>query len=295
VAANPVSHPHPAPGKALPPSWSASAVEALRQCPYRFFSRAVLQLSEAEELDDDADKRDAGRWLHATLERFHVARGATPRSADADTAALLAQGHETLAVLVHQHQVSEEAMLPFTAAWPSLAARYVRWLHESEGSGWSFHAAEQRIDMPAIEGQPLRLHGRIDRIDTQRDCDAVRLIDYKTNSKDALRAKVRSPFEDTQLAVYAALQDAHDVGRREIRASYLALDDDEAVSEVEHPDVQNSARRLLHELAQERRRIEAGAPLLALGQSPVCDTCEARGLCRRDHWAELDEEPIGGR
>jgi ATP-dependent helicase/nuclease subunit B len=291
VAANPVPQPRPAPGRALPPSWSASAVEALRQCPYRFFSRAVLQLSEAEELDDDADKRDAGRWLHATLERFHVTRGAARRSAAEDTAALLAQGHATLATLVQQHQVSEEAMLPFTAGWPSLAARYVHWLHDAEAGGWSFEAAELRIDMPAIEGEPLRLHGRIDRIDVRRDDDAVRLIDYKTNSEDALRAKVRQPLEDTQLAVYAALQSARDGGRREIHASYLALDDDEAVCEVEHLDVQHSAQRLLHELAQERQRIEAGAPLLALGQSPVCDTCEARGLCRRDHWAEPDEAP----
>jgi ATP-dependent helicase/nuclease subunit B len=290
VAADPVPHPRPAPGPALPPSWSASAVEALRQCPYRFFSRAVLQLSEADELDDDADKRDAGRWLHATLERFHVARDATRRGADDDIAALLSQGHETLAALVLQHQVSEEAMLPFTAAWASLAARYVHWLHDTEAEGWSFEAAEQRIDMPTIEGQPLQLHGRIDRIDVQRGGDAVRLIDYKTNSRDALRAKVRQPLEDTQLAVYAALQGTRDDGRREIHASYLALDDDEAVCEVEHPDVQHSAQRLLHELAQERQRIEAGAPLLALGQSPVCDTCEARGLCRRDHWAEPDEE-----
>ena len=293
VAPNPVPHPRPAPGAALPPSWSASAVEALRQCPYRFFSRAVLQLSEADELDDDADKRDAGRWLHATLERFHVARGAQRRPAADDTDALLAAGRDTLAALVREHQVSEEAMLPFTAAWPTLAARYVHWLHDEEKKGWSFEAAEVRIDMPQVQGATLRLHGRIDRIDRATHADAVRLIDYKTNSKDALRSKVRQPLEDTQLAVYAALQAARDASQREVRASYLALDDDEAVCEVEHPDVLASAQRLVHELAQERTRIEAGAALLALGESPVCDTCEARGLCRRDHWAEADEEPAG--
>ena len=30
-----------------------------------------------------------------------------------------------------------------------------------------------------------------------------------------------------------------------------------------------------------------GAALPALGEGPVCDFCEARGLCRRDHWADL--------
>jgi ATP-dependent helicase/nuclease subunit B len=290
VSAAPVRHPRPVAGTALPDSWSASAVEALRQCPYRFFSRAVLQLSEADELDDDADKRDAGRWLHATLERFHVARGAQRGVPADDVAALVAVGRDTLLALVQEHQVSEEAMLPFTAAWPTLAERYLRWLHDEEQKGWSFEAAELRVETPPIEGATLRLHGRIDRVDRCAGGDAVRLIDYKTQSKDALRSKVRQPLEDTQLAVYAALQSARDEGRSAVRASYLALDDDEAVCEVEHPDVLASAQRLVHELAQERARIEAGATLLALGESPVCDTCEARGLCRRDHWAEPEEE-----
>ncbi len=292
VAAAPVLHPRPAPGPALPASWSASAVESLRQCPYRFFSRVVLQLSEADELDDDADKRDAGRWLHATLERFHVARGAQRRSPADDIAALISAGHDTLAALVDAHQVNDEAMLPFTAAWPALAARYVRWLHDEEDKGWSFDAAEVRLDMPPRD-TALKLHGRIDRVDRNARDNAVRLIDYKTNAVDALRSKVRQPLEDTQLAVYAALQAARDEGHGGIQASYVALDDDEAVCEIEHPDVLTSAQRLVHELARERARIEAGAPLLALGESPVCDTCEARGLCRRDHWADTDEEPAG--
>ena len=104
-------------------------------------------------------------------------------------------------------------MLPFTAAWPALATRYVRWLHEKKRKGWSFDAAEVRIDMPQVDGAALRLHGRIDRIDRRHGGAAVRLIDYKTNSKEALRSKVRQPLEDTQLAVYAALQSAHDEGR----------------------------------------------------------------------------------
>ncbi len=292
VAPAPVRHPRPAPGAALPPSWSASAVEALRQCPYRFFSRVVLQLSEPDELDDDADKRDAGRWLHATLERFHVARGALRGAPADDTEALIAAGHDTLAMLVDEHRISEEAMLPFTAAWPALAARYVRWLHGEERKGWSFDAAEVRIDMP--EDASMRLHGRIDRVDLDGSGQGVRLIDYKTKAADALRNQVRQPLEDTQLAVYAALQAARDEGRHALRASYLALDDDEAVCEIEHTDVRSSAQRLVFELARERARIEAGAPLLALGESPVCDTCEARGLCRRDHWANtIDQEPAG--
>ena len=120
------------------------------------------------------------------------------------------------------------------------------------------------------------------------------VIDYKTGNQQKLSQRVRQPLEDTQLAVYAALQATRDGESQAVHASYVALDDDEAVVAVEHPGVQESARRLVHELALERVRIEHGAPLRALGEGPVCDTCEARGLCRRDHWAEAEETADDG-
>jgi ATP-dependent helicase/nuclease subunit B len=60
VPAQPVQPPAPQAGPHWPPSLSASAVEALRTCPYRFYSRVLLGLSEADELDQAADKRDHG-------------------------------------------------------------------------------------------------------------------------------------------------------------------------------------------------------------------------------------------
>jgi ATP-dependent helicase/nuclease subunit B len=37
---------------------------------------------------------------------------------------------------------------------------------------------------------------------------------------------------------------------------------------------------ILHDLA----RITDNAPLLALGEGPICGFCAARGVCRRDFW-----------
>ena len=62
---------------------------------------------------------------------------------------------------------------------------------------------------------------------------------------------------------------------------------------VVHDGVQDSANVLVREIAAERARIEAGAALPALGEGPVCDTCEARGLCRRDHWSDASEDAPG--
>jgi ATP-dependent helicase/nuclease subunit B len=182
-------------------------------------------------------------------------------------------------------------MLPFSAGLHALATRYTRWLHEQEAQGWRFQAAEVSIETTAEPG--LALRGRIDRIDTRTDPAAVRLVDYKTSSRDALKDKVRTPLEDTQLAVYAMLQLAGQPAAVAVEACYLALDDGEEAFAVVHPDVEHSARTLAHHVAAERARIEAGAPLPALGEEPVCNTCEARGLCRRDHWSASNGDASG--
>jgi ATP-dependent helicase/nuclease subunit B len=291
VTSSPTPRPLPVAAGALPASLSASAVETLRQCPYRFFSRVALHLSEPDELDDDAGKRDAGQWLHATLERFHLARpGPRPSSDDIDR--FVVAGDAVLADLAHTEGLSAAAMLPFSAGLPALAERYVRWLHEQESLGWSFTAAELRIEPLATGCEGLMLHGRIDRIDTRAGEGTVRLIDYKTSSRKSLEDKVRAPLEDTQLAVYAALQLARQPDTA-VEACYLALDEtDEAVA-VMHHQVADSARVLTQQIAAERARIEAGAALPALGEGTVCETCEARGLCRRDHWSDPAEVPAG--
>jgi ATP-dependent helicase/nuclease subunit B len=292
VAMNPTQRPLPQAVGALPASLSASAVETLRQCPYRFFSRAVLHLSEQDELDDDADKREAGKWLHSTLERFHVARK-QGRAAAQDIDHFVVAGREALAALAQAEGVLEEAMLPFSAGLHALAARYTQWLHQQEAQGWRFQAAEVSIGPLSTSHEGPVLHGRIDRIDSRTDANVVRLIDYKTTSRKALEDKVRAPLEDTQLAVYAALQSARQGGAGSIEACYLALDDDDETVAVVHASVEDSARVLIREIASERARIEAGAPLPALGEGPVCETCEARGLCRRDHWGDAKEGASG--
>ena len=70
----PVARPLPRAAGLLPDRLSASACEALRTCPYRFFALRLLHLREADELDDEFEKRDYGTWLHAVLHRFHATR-----------------------------------------------------------------------------------------------------------------------------------------------------------------------------------------------------------------------------
>lgn len=278
--AKPVAPPAVSAPQALPEAVSASAVEALRACPYRFFARSVLRLSEAEELEADPGKRDFGSLLHEALHQFHETRDLQASAADqAATLVQLAQQSAQRAGL------DGPAMLPFAAGLADFAERYMVWLLQRDAQGWQYQRGE--VDMLA-EPEPLdglKLRGRIDRIDRLRG-GATQVIDYKTGGVAGLREKVREPLEDTQLAFYAAQMLSSADAPAALSAMYLALDDRKGIEELVHADVANTARVLLDGLAQDWCRLQQGAPMRALGEGLVCDTCEARGLCRRDHWSD---------
>ena len=268
-----------------PESLSASAVEALRACPYRFFSRVMLGLSEPEEVDLPPDKRDYGTWLHAVLMRFHSQRAASPTLDDDRahiSACAVAQSAET--------GLSEGDLLPFLGSFEALVEPYLAWWRGREAAGWRWWQGEQdkRTEPAALGG--LALKGRLDRLDRD-DGGRIDLLDYKTVAVDKLKRTVADRFEDTQLAFYAALV----LGApgapppAELAAAYLALDDKAAPLLLRHPDVAKSADALVANLAIELRRVRGGEPLRALGEGETCEHCEARGLCRRDHWSAPEE------
>lgn len=275
VAATPVPRPAPHAGGALPERLSASAVEALRECPYRFFSRYALGLSQVEELEAAPGKREYGTWLHEALHRFHRTRSGLDDAGELHAAADQAIDHLDL---------DRAALLPFRASVETLVPAYLRWLEGHERAGWRWSEAELELDAAPPEWAPQRLRGIVDRVDRGGAGERL-IIDYKTGALDGLRRRVAAPLEDTQLAYYAALLLARDGGQdAPLRAAYLALDERDGPVLLEHPGVTASAGELVAALAGELQRIRAGAALPALGEGAVCETCEARGLCRRDHW-----------
>jgi len=70
------------------------------------------------------------------------------------------------------------------------------------------------------------------------------------------------------------------------RAFYLALPERKPPEAIEHEDVARSATLLVDGLAADLRALRHGAGAPALGEGEVCRYCEARGLCRRDHWKD---------
>ncbi len=279
-----VARPLPMAPHDLPQRLSASQLDTYRQCPYRFFARAVLRLDEPEELDTTLAKRDYGNWLHEVLHRFHSERDyRVPAPPQLQAAALWATGKLAL---------DEGELLPWRASFEHFCPAYLTWLTEREGQGWYWADGETDHERAGDELAGTRLWGRLDRLDHGPDGER-QVIDYKTGDAAALVRKVKQPLEDTQLAFYAALLSAPGEyggahvgagGDTGLQACYLALDDPKAPRVIEHPQVALSAAVMVHAVAAEWQRLRQGEPLQALGEGAVCDTCEARGLCRRDHW-----------
>ncbi|MGD9834620.1 MAG: PD-(D/E)XK nuclease family protein [Piscinibacter sp.] len=275
----PVAHPQPVASEALPGRVSASAVEALRDCPYRFFARHVLGLREDDELEAELEKRDFGDWLHRVLYRFHAQRQA-PGSVEDESRQL----HAIASQEQGTQGLSDDEFLPFAASFARLVPRYLEWLHRRDDDGDQWQAGEREARLRTAATGGIELYGVIDRIDRVEHGAALQLIDYKTSSPERLKARVRQPLEDTQLAFYAALL-APEAGRP-LRACYLPLEPSDAIKPIVHDNVQRSAEVLVRELGAEFDRLRAGASLPALGEGEVCEHCEARGLCRRDHWPD---------
>ncbi len=297
LVAVPVARPAPAVAGRLPASLSASACEALRACPYRFFARHVLGIRELGELDREPEKREYGSWVHDVLNRFHrdrdrdrdrdrghghghEAHAAGSDDRDADLARLRVAADDAQ----RERALADADFLPYSASFAAFAPRYIEWLHAREAGGTRWSQGEIRIDARFDALGEVALHGVIDRIDTTTAAGrpALALIDYKSGSHEGLKAKVREPFEDTQLAIYAALMRSQsDVP---LSAAYLPVDGKRALDAVVHPDVAASADALVGGLGDDLRRMRGGIGLAAIGNAAACEHCDARGVCRRDDW-----------
>ena len=258
-------------GASLPVSrLSASAYADLRSCPYRFFALRQLGLKEADELDTAVGKRDFGNWLHETLSHFHHSLHAAPTTDAAQRLVLM----EVAAEHARRRLDLEAAeFLPFEAVWPQVRQGYLAWLGEHEAAGLVFAEAEEWKEQPLGE---LTLFGKIDRMD--RDAHGrPQLLDYKTESTEKTRERLKSGAEDTQLAFYAAL-----LGEAELTAAYVNVGEKGETHTWPQKQVLELRALLQAGIAHDVARLHAGEPLRALGDGLACEYCQARGLCRKD-------------
>jgi ATP-dependent helicase/nuclease subunit B len=271
----------------LPATLSASAWQSLVACPYQFWARYGLALREQEEVPEEPEKRDYGERVHAILHAFHRDH---PRLSAHDREELArrleALSRARFAPMLEDHYLARA----WLARWLRQVPGYVDWALAWEQAGHAWLAAEQacRVELEYLPGRVLGLVGRVDRLDlmhgTGEAASGRAVLDYKTQSGNVLRRKLKSPGDDVQLPFYALLTGAAE-------AAFVALDDKEARAYAWPGDVTRAARAESGRIAATWRELAGGAPLPAQGAERTCQWCEMRGLCRRDYWTAT---PGGG-
>jgi ATP-dependent helicase/nuclease subunit B len=266
------------PPQRVPASLSASGMQTLIDCPYRYFARYVLRLNEADELAEGMEKRDFGEQLHAILKTFHTR---FPVIAGEDDAHLLAELEAITEAAFAEAVARNFQDHAWRLRWRARLASYLDWQREREAAGWRWAAGEEWIEREheLSDGQTLRLHGRIDRRDARAEAGAgneeTALLDYKSRSISALRKQVKDP-DDVQLAFYSLLR-----GTRIAETAYVALDD-ESVGAVAQAEPEERAGALHDCITASFDALHAGAGLPANGTPGACAYCEMRGLCRKE-------------
>ena len=291
TTSKPTDMPAPAAPALVPSTLSAAAYNSLRRCPYQFFVGRMLRLGELEEVSDELEKRDIGEILHAILHRFHRQLLDMPMHDPADRHALLrAITDELFGPLLAE----DGNALRFYRRWQGVMPSYLAWQAAREAEGWRFEAGEVDADTSiTLHGEhserPLRLRGRIDRIDVH-DEHGVAVLDYKTQSHMVLTRRAKTPFEDCQLPFYGVLDARANAG------GWVSLDGEARGDkrDVVLPDFTQVVDWLIEQMQKDMTALAAGAPLPAFGDESACRYCAARGLCRKGYWTEgAQREPEG--
>jgi len=180
-------------------------------CPYRYYLRHILRL---ESLSDSAEELDGavfGTLVHEVLGTLgddpDVAAGTTDAivkylDAQLDAAVRLHFGKSpqpSILVQVEQLRRRLAALARWQAAWAAQGWR-IEHIEVSPAEGEAFLA---------VDGQPMFLRGRIDRIDVQASSGKRMIFDYKSSDQvtppEKAHRKKDGSWIDLQLPLYRHL------------------------------------------------------------------------------------------
>lgn len=281
----------PAPAALVPRRISASGYNSLVACPYQFHARYLLGLAELDDVQEMIEKKDYGQLVHGLLAEFHRTH-ARVAALDRDLAEreLTELSERSFAPVVARNYLARA----WLARWTALIPAYLDWQCEREAEGWTWKDGEvaRELELTTPRGRALTLRGRIDRIDIRETAPGTEgagespssleyaVLDYKTRDPARLRKSLELPGEDVQLPVYALLW-----GVAVAEALFLSLDRDGVAAVPLDDELSALGEQVRARLGELFDALAAGSPLPAQGVEEVCEYCEMRGLCRRNHWA----------
>ncbi|MCX6032087.1 MAG: PD-(D/E)XK nuclease family protein [Chloroflexi bacterium] len=187
-------------------TWSASRLEAYRNCPFAFFVSHVLELEPRAEPVEGLDARQLGNIYHHIFEGLY---GTATGTADLD--ALLAALPAAAGAVLDDAPRREGFRA--TAWWTQTRAEIAENVRRSVAAlaalpGGFVPVAQEAafLDSDSLTvtdgADAFRVHGYIDRVDRAPD-GGLRIIDYKTGGPAAFTVKAVVEGKKLQLPLYA--------------------------------------------------------------------------------------------
>ncbi|MEX0702184.1 MAG: PD-(D/E)XK nuclease family protein, partial [Planctomycetales bacterium] len=199
-------------------------------CPYRYYLRHRLGLVGCDDAAEELDAGAFGTLLHDALFRFGSDAALRELIDPADVFAALDEilnrridadfGNDPLpAVRVQAEQIRQRLRA------------FARWQAEWAARGWRIRYVEEsfRDEREApfdVDGAPMRLRGKIDRIDQNDDSGEWIVFDYKTGESAASPEKThrrKREWIDLQLPLYRHLTRLLDGIGEELKLGYIAI------------------------------------------------------------------------
>ncbi|MGE5531379.1 MAG: PD-(D/E)XK nuclease family protein, partial [Bacteroidota bacterium] len=179
-------------------AWSATALGGYGTCPFSFFAQRVLRLETVEPPTEEVESLDYGNIIHRILHAFfshwqtnHPDEALTRDDLDAASAEMNRLVDETFTRWEHEGLVTHRALwrLSREQARRDLLALLAHEATEVSQTGFVPRAFEARYEtfLPAgVGGEPLRIKGKIDRVDVQPFVtpglpQQFAVYDYKSN------------------------------------------------------------------------------------------------------------------
>ncbi len=272
------------PENLIPERISASAYQRIINCPYQYFSADGLRLKALEELSDELKKSDYGERIHFILQVFHNGHD---KYADAFTQIITTENQQ--AAEDYLIKISEKIFFTdlennvlhnsWLYRWKKHIPAYIRWQMQHQAD-WTIFQSEKTLEIEL--NTSLKIYGRLDRIDKNKENNTHAIIDYKTG-KTARQDDVDAG-ENVQLSTYALLDETtSDI-------SYLSVDSSqqkvERKSSLSGEALQKNRTLNKQRLDEIFNQIKNHESLPAWGDETVCRYCHFSGLCRKAEWAE---------
>ena len=208
--------------------WSASSLDSYLTCSFQYFGRYVLRLKELDDEPEEGDGAMRGSIIHAILEKAFepLVEQGLPLSVETIgqvTDHIDSHGREMWMNAPEKEGFGQAAL--WRLEWQRYRDRMIRMLEQEmlvadSDEGYRVFGTEYEFEETVGTKPPLRIRGKIDRIDETPD--GLTVIDYKTG-KIPTQKDVREG-KNSQLPLYAlALRNHPDAKGKNLRAEYAKL------------------------------------------------------------------------